>query len=126
MEKVFFTYRHRTDRNGNRYSPSYEYWNSYPEWEPYADIIDEKIKSSNWKKLAWIEVDETQIPKIDIENEIKDYWKYWWLIYLTNAEAILYMQNLTDHIELSTWVFEISPEINEGWTIIPQETLTIT
>jgi hypothetical protein len=33
MEKVYFTYRHRKDRKGNIYTPSYEWGDSYPEWE---------------------------------------------------------------------------------------------
>jgi len=125
MEKVYFTYRHRKDRNWNIYTPSYEWGDSYPEWEWKATIVDNKINTTNWKHLGWIEVDTTALSLLDVENELKNYWKYGWLIYITNDEAVLYMQNLTDYTETTPRTFELSPENIEVWFESPATYLTI-
>jgi len=119
MDKIYFTYRKRTDRNGNFYTPSYEWGNSYPELNGVATIIDEQIETSHWKKLGWIEFNEALLPKIGLEDEIKNFWKYGGLIYITNDDVVTYMQTLTNYAEVTPRKFELSPAwTDEQWNAI--------
>ena len=123
MTKIFYTYRYRTDRNGNQYTPSHEWGNSYPEWNKLATIVDEKVTSTNWKRLGWIECDPTLV--IEVTAELQNYWKYGWLIYITNYEALEYMKRLTDYVETTPWTFELTPETDLMWTFVPATYLVI-
>jgi len=125
MTKIFFVYRYRTDRKGNRYTPSHEFGNSYPEWEWKATIVDEKISTNIplWKRLGWVECDDEM--GLTVQDELINFWKYGWLIYITPAEAIQYMKAYTDYPEVTPWVFEIAPAIEELWFESPQVLLDI-
>lgn len=123
MTKKFFTYRYRKDRKGNQYTPSYEWGDAYPEWAGLATIVDEQVQTSapQGKRLGWIECDDTIAQ--EVEDELINYGKYGWLIYITPAEATLYMQVLTSHTEVEPGKFELVPAIPEWEIDWPQDAI---
>jgi len=114
MTYIFFVYRYTTDRGWSRYSPSYLLQSSYPEWDGLQTIVDNKIETKIplWKRLGWIEADDTIA--LDVENEIKDNGIWANMKYITNDEAVLYMQGYTNYPETTPRTFELTPANLDG------------
>lgn len=107
MTKVFYVYRYQTDRKGNRYTPSYTLSEAYPEWDNTATIVDERIQTNIplGKRLGWIECDDAIAA--EVVTEVQDNGIGAMMKYITNDEAVAYMQGYTDYTEVEPRKFEL-------------------
>ena len=109
MTNIYYVYRYTTDRKWNRYTPSHTLQSAYPEWDWLATIVDERIQTNIplWKRLGWVECDTSVI--WDVATEIKDNGIWAMMKWISNAEALAYMQYYTDYPEVESGKFELTP-----------------
>lgn len=109
MTKIFYVYRYWTDQHWSKYTPSHTLQSSYPEWNWLYTINDEKIQTNIeiGKRLWWVECDLSIVN--DVATEIQQNWLWAMMKYITNDEAVAYMQAYTNYPESPARTFELSP-----------------
>jgi len=113
MAKIFYLYRPTTDRNWNEYTPAYTLKNSYPEFD--ITFNDWKIITNivTWTRLGWVDCKDEQ--KEAVEAELIETWPSTVLIlkFITDADALSYIRDLTDYTEVEPNKFELSNWVDE-------------
>lgn len=133
MEQRYFTYRPTfLNRWEWKYTPSYftnqQYADYVTAWLTKIDdclIWDERYtkETAPWIKNLrrfWIMTcNELYVNSDEFAQNLLKIWATFDIELLTKEEAILFLQTWTDLKEVSTWKFEVTPEHEFNWEIIP-------